>query len=594
LGIDLGADGVTANDEDDSDGGPNGLQNFAVLTFARSGGGQVVVEGHLQSSPGFYTLQFFLCGEADPSGFGEGELFLGTTAVMVPDEEGTTAFFKAGFALPPNAPQEFLVSSITLNEDRQTSEFSGAIAAVEGGTELFVTNSADSGPGSLRQAIFDANQDADVNTIIFALANPVQAISSEGFSVEHPVIIDGFTQNGSTPNTIASPTDARLQVEIDGSPASAGSVGFVVSAPGTVIRGLSIHSFPAGAIRSQDADELRIEGNYIGLDRSGVETPGNGGSGVVTVGNDTEVVIGGESPAQRNIISGSLNFGIVASGTPALILNNIIGGNALGTQGSGNGVGGIRVAANGSVVGSDDPLLGNEIRDNGGAGIEVLNSSGTEILVNSIFDNAGVGIDLDPFDSPGVTPNDGPDDADNGANARQDFPELFAANFDNGILEVAGILRVPQATIDAPYTIRIFAAAACDESGHGEGATFVGAADVELSGNAEGFAFELPVSGLPGPVFTATATDRTLRNTSEFSECFPSAPPPSTCGDATGEGNISAADAFLALAAAVGTGTCELCRCDVNDSGGITAPDALLVLRAAVGQAVLLACPGCP
>jgi hypothetical protein len=65
------------------------------------------------------------------------------------------------------------------------------------------------------------------------------------------------------------------------------------------------------------------------------------------------------------------------------------------------------------------------------------------------------------------------------------------------------------------------------------------------------------------------------------------------CGDASGDASLTASDALLALRTAVGSGTCETCRCDVNDSGGINASDALTILRAAVGQAVTLLCSPC-
>jgi len=68
---------------------------------------------------------------------------------------------------------------------------------------------------------------------------------------------------------------------------------------------------------------------------------------------------------------------------------------------------------------------------------------------------------------------------------------------------------------------------------------------------------------------------------------------PPDCGDANGDGNVSAPDALAALLAAVGLGTCEPCACDVDRSGAVTAPDALRILQAAVGQPVVLDCPPC-
>jgi hypothetical protein len=57
--------------------------------------------------------------------------------------------------------------------------------------------------------------------------------------------------------------------------------------------------------------------------------------------------------------------------------------------------------------------------------------------------------------------------------------------------------------------------------------------------------------------------------------------------------SITASDALYILRAAVGSETCALCVCDVNNSITITATDALVVLRRAVGQPVELTCPTC-
>jgi hypothetical protein len=66
-----------------------------------------------------------------------------------------------------------------------------------------------------------------------------------------------------------------------------------------------------------------------------------------------------------------------------------------------------------------------------------------------------------------------------------------------------------------------------------------------------------------------------------------------TCGDASGDDSITASDALAALRTAVGSATCAVCICDVNQSGAVNASDALAVLKHAVGSGVSLACPTC-
>ncbi len=80
LGIDLGNDGVTANDPGDTDEGPNHLVNFPVLTSAvtQCGSGATTVVGTVDTpSPETGAIELFGSPSADPTGHGEGETFLG-------------------------------------------------------------------------------------------------------------------------------------------------------------------------------------------------------------------------------------------------------------------------------------------------------------------------------------------------------------------------------------------------------------------------------------------------------------------------------------------------------------------------------------
>ena len=82
IGIDLLGDGITVNDEGDQDTGPNGLQNFPILTSLTVNDGSVNIEGSLNSiSNVTFILEFFSNPACDPSGHGEGERFVGSTIV---------------------------------------------------------------------------------------------------------------------------------------------------------------------------------------------------------------------------------------------------------------------------------------------------------------------------------------------------------------------------------------------------------------------------------------------------------------------------------------------------------------------------------
>jgi hypothetical protein len=99
LGIDLGADGVTANDDCDGDPGSNNRQNFPVITSATYGGGIVNISGTLDSElTTTYRLEFFSSALGDPLGNGEGATFLGSTNITT--NPCTASFGPLPFALP--------------------------------------------------------------------------------------------------------------------------------------------------------------------------------------------------------------------------------------------------------------------------------------------------------------------------------------------------------------------------------------------------------------------------------------------------------------------------------------------------------------
>ena len=122
LGIELGLleDGPTPNDKKDPDTGPNNLQNLPVLTSAST----TTVKGTLNSRPRRnFIIQFFSSPTADPSSFGEGEVFLGEKTVRT-NEKG-----KASFTFTPTAALsagEVVTATATRNSTRDTSEFSAA------------------------------------------------------------------------------------------------------------------------------------------------------------------------------------------------------------------------------------------------------------------------------------------------------------------------------------------------------------------------------------------------------------------------------------------------------------------------------------
>jgi hypothetical protein len=129
----------------------------------------------------------------------------------------------------------------------------------------------------------------------------------------------------------------------------------------------------------------RIEHNLIGTNAEGTNAIPNDGSGVaIGCGGG---VIGGESPTQRNVISGNGGDGVVVfpDVSGLLVLNNYIGTNKDGDGGLGNGGVGVFDGGHDTTIGR--PGAGNVISANGGAGVR-LSSDGAVVQSNLIGTNA--------------------------------------------------------------------------------------------------------------------------------------------------------------------------------------------------------------
>jgi hypothetical protein len=128
LGIDLRwPDGVTVNDDCDPDTGGNNLQNYPIITFAQAyNNGTTVIQGTLNSNPNItFTLDFYYSSEADPSGYGEGEHYLGAGSATTDADCDATFDVTLDATIPPNQ----FVSATATHADGSTSEFSLAFAA---------------------------------------------------------------------------------------------------------------------------------------------------------------------------------------------------------------------------------------------------------------------------------------------------------------------------------------------------------------------------------------------------------------------------------------------------------------------------------
>gem|GEM_PF-4720336 len=240
-----------------------------------------------------------------------------------------------------------------------------------------VRNTNDSGPESLRQAIIDANNHPNagggidqiafnipgsgVHTITPATAYP---------AIADPVLIDGYTQPGASPNTLAIGDDAVLLVEINGVNISEDGLNF--TGGNSTIRGLVINHFDSYlfsvAIRLGSSNNV-VAGNFIGTNAAGTVGARNLISVKIALGANN--LIGGTNPGDRNILGGSNTQNQPAAGAGVQILTTQPGtriqGNYIGTDAAGNAA------------------LGN------GRGIDLVGSPSADITIGGLTNTPGTG-----------------------------------------------------------------------------------------------------------------------------------------------------------------------------------------------------------
>ena len=269
-----------------------------------------------------------------------------------------------------------------------------------------VTNTADSGPGSLREAILYTTLTPGPHLISFNIPTvdpgydaingiwriqPTSALPP----IRRTTTIDGLTQTGSS-HDVWPPT---LTIVLDGSNAGANVSGLVLSqgANASIIRGLVIQNFSDSGIHIAGRDDCKVQCNFIGTDHTGIVAAGNLVHGVFVsrlsglearrtiIGVDGDGV---DDDRERNLISGNSGAGGVVGGVrlqgsiDTRIAGNYIGTNAAGNAAIPNARSGVRLSSNGlrTVIGTNgdgvsDELEGNLISGNG----DGANASGVMI-----------------------------------------------------------------------------------------------------------------------------------------------------------------------------------------------------------------------
>ena len=522
IAIDLGANGVTANDGAKTNGQPNLLMDSPVFVSGRATGNQLVVAGYVGSAAGQSTfagsrVEVFTSDDA-AGGYGGGKTYLGAlTADASGNFSGTLTMPVSGLALGSK------LSGTATDGSSNTSEFGANFAALV--VDLVVNDNGDAvdssvgdgtcmtagGACTLRAAIAELNAWPPLSatpSIVFAIPGcsvygsagcritPATALPS----ITRSVLIDATTQAGFNPGSYAP------IIEINGSAAPASTTGLVVSANNSTLRGLVVNGFPGNGVTLSGSGNTLV-GMRIGLTADSASASANGGAGAYISGPGS--IVGGVPAADRNVIAGNTGPGLLVAAGNSTIRYNYLGTDSAANAGLGNGGAGVFVQSAGL---SGIAVSGNTIANNGSSGVAIAAGGPAQvrILGNAMSGNGGLGIDLG---NDGLTANTGSTDSTK-PNNNINQPVITGAGIGSGSMTIYGYVGTGSGqAVFAGAQVDFFKAAP-DPTGYGEGQVYLGFLIADADGRFSG---TFTIGGLAniGDPITATATDG-VGNTSEF------------------------------------------------------------------------------
>lgn len=276
----------------------------------------------------------------------------------------------------------------------------GALESPVGSTAatLVVTNTADAGLGSLRQAILDANQSPNVNRIEFAISSScgprVINLASNLPGILYPVKIDGYTQPGASRNSQLSGSNGQLCIILQQGAGSSAFQGLSISGSAAAdmqlqVDGLGFSNFLVAGISLGAGNGHTVLGSQFGGSIGAVNLSPSG-YGVRVYYEAVGVQIGGPEPSDRNVFVDALEGAISLTGglgvysRLGLVQNNYIGLAADGITPGPNGFGI-------SIHGSDNRIIDNVISANDEVGIDISGSNAKHNRIeNNVFGRPAV------------------------------------------------------------------------------------------------------------------------------------------------------------------------------------------------------------
>ncbi len=417
-----------------------------------------------------------------------------------------------------------------------TPPFSSFVPTTIIGNHIIVENTADSGFGSLRKAIIDANTNIGMDTIVFNIPKNVPGYDADlgiwtilptsylPFITDPDLVIDGNSQKefiGEDSNPLGP------EIIIDGSEAGV-SAGLGVFADNTEIYALVIKRFKSIGVDFNNVETGRIASCYIGTDHAGIDTAGNYDG--IELRNGTKNII-----VSENVISGNKRIGIFIADSSSNnhIINNIIGLNRTGTASIGNIYNGIDIERHCS----SNEIIGNRIGGNN-EGINIFQSNKNFIVGNMIGTNESWELDLGNIGSGVSAFGEAQDNtiteniigyndvygvyiSDQGTSRNTISRNSISENYLKGIqLNDGGNLELQPPVISSVTKTEISGTAGVNNTieiftdENNQGRFYLGSTQSDSAGN---FTFILPDTMPKFSYITATATD-TSGNTSGFSQ----------------------------------------------------------------------------
>jgi len=413
-----------------------------------------------------------------------------------------------------------------------------------------VTNTNDSGAGSLRQAIMNANAGSGYHIVNFDIPGSCPHridVDSLLPDITQAVLIDGYSQPGSQRNGQLASDDAIWCVQLNGENARQSGLQVPAAAAANVqlwVQGLAFGSFVNAAIALEGGSGHVIEGNYFG---DGPAVLDANGQNIYLGAASSGTRIGGPDAEQRNVIVAADTYGVYVQGSGTgqfatgshdnAIINNFIGVRTNGTSAGGNLIGA-------AIFGYSNTIEDNVISGNGIDGIDLygLGAVGNTIQNNRIGLNAGpcfpqCAPDL-PNGGPGVRIGQGAHDNEIGSNTISyngaagvrvesgnhnaimfntmhangglgidlDATGVAPNDNDGGVLPLGlanGLINYPVLqlafgsatagtvtgnlqTANGDYVIEVYASSSCDASGYGEADRFLRSYAVSVTNGQPG------------------------------------------------------------------------------------------------------------